>query len=82
MINSTKGEELALRVLGGVLSLIFFTFLLACRFSYHLLGLRFFFLLDDLLKLFFGIWLSSCASCGPGFKIQTLCLCVFNVLIK
>jgi hypothetical protein len=64
------------------LSLIFFTFLLACRFSYHLLVLRFFLFLDDLLKLFFGFWFSSCASCGPGFKIQTLCLCVVNVLIK
>jgi hypothetical protein len=44
--------------------------------------LRFFLLLDDLLKLFFTFWPSSCASCGPGFKIQTLCRCVVNVLIK
>jgi hypothetical protein len=60
-------------VLGGVLSL---------SFSYHLLGLQFFLHLDDLLELFFGFWSSSCASCGFGFKIQTLCLCVINVLIK
>jgi hypothetical protein len=25
---------------------------------------------------------SSCALCGLGFKIQTLCICVVNVLIK
>jgi hypothetical protein len=37
---------------------------------------------DDLFELFFGFWSSSCASCGLGFKIQTLCLCVVNVLIK
>jgi hypothetical protein len=30
---------------------------------------------------FFGFWSSSCASCGLGFEIQTLCLCVVNVLI-
>jgi hypothetical protein len=48
----------------------------------HLLVLRFFLLLDDLLELFCGSWSSSCASCGLGFEIQTLCLCVFNVLIK
>jgi hypothetical protein len=58
-------------------SLLFFV----CRFSYHLLVLRFF-LLDDLLELFFGFWSSSCASYGLGFKIQTFCLCVVNVLIK
>jgi hypothetical protein len=44
--------------------------------------LRFFFLLDDLLKLFFGFWLSNWASRGHEFKIQTLCFCVVNVLIK
>jgi hypothetical protein len=78
MINSIKGGELALRVLGGV----FFAFSLICRFSCHLLVLRVFFLLDDLLELLFGFWSSSCASCGLGFEIQTLCLCVVNVLIK
>jgi hypothetical protein len=57
-------------------------FLLACRFSYHLLVLRFFLLLDDLLEFFFGFWSSSCASCGLGFEIQTLCLCVVNVVTK
>jgi hypothetical protein len=37
------------------------------------------------LLLFLGLLLfvsSSCASCGLGFKIQTLCFCVVNVLIK
>jgi hypothetical protein len=57
-------------------------FLLVCRFSYHLLVLRFFLLLDYLLELFFGFWSSSCAPCGLGFKIQTLCICVVNVLIE
>jgi hypothetical protein len=60
----------------------FFAFSLVCRFSCHLLVLWFFLLLDDLLELFFGFWSSSCASCGLGFKTQTLCLCVVNVLIK
>jgi hypothetical protein len=59
-----------------------FLFLLVCRFSYHLLVLQVFLLLDDLLELFFGVWSSSCASCGLGFKIQTLYICVVNVLIK
>jgi hypothetical protein len=27
-------------------------------------------------------WLFSCASCYLGFKIQTLCFCVVNELIK
>jgi hypothetical protein len=45
-------------------------------------GLWFFLLLDDLLELLFDFWSSSCASCALGFKIQTLCLCVVNVLIK
>jgi hypothetical protein len=62
---------------GGVLS-----FSLICRFFYHLLVLRGFLFLDDLLELFFGFWSSSCASYGLEFEIQTLCLCVINVLIK
>jgi hypothetical protein len=73
-----------LRVLGGVYFTgsfefeLFFAFYLVCQ----LLVLRLFLLLDDLLELFFGFWSSSCASCGLGFKIQTLCLYVVNVLIK
>jgi hypothetical protein len=51
-------------------------------FSFHLLVLRFFLLLDDIFELFFNFWSSSCASCGLAFKIQILCLCVVNVLIK
>jgi hypothetical protein len=47
-----------------------------------MLVLQFFLLLDDLLELFFGFWSSSCASCGRRFKIQTLCICVVNILIK
>jgi hypothetical protein len=43
--------------------------------------LQFFLRLDDLLQLFFGFWSSSCASCGLGFEIQTLCFCVIDVLI-
>jgi hypothetical protein len=58
------------------------SFLLVCHFSYHLLALWFFLLLDDLLELFFDFWSSSCASCGIWFKIQTLYLCVVNVHIK
>jgi hypothetical protein len=61
---------------------LFFDFSLVCRFSCHLLALRSFLLLDDFLELFFGFWSSSCASCSLGFKIQILCLCVVNVLIK
>jgi hypothetical protein len=61
---------------------LFSAFPLVCRFSCHLLVLRFFLLLDDLLELFFGFRSSSCASFGLGFKIQTLCICVVNVLIK
>jgi hypothetical protein len=77
-----------LRVLGGVYFSwsfefeLFFAFSLICRFSCHLLVLWFFLLLDDLLAVLFGFWSSSCASCSLGFKIQTLCLCVVNVLIK
>jgi hypothetical protein len=77
-----------LRVLGGVCFRrsfefeLFFSFSLVCHFSCHLLVLRLFLLLDDLLELFFIFWSSSCASYGLGFKIQTLCLCVANVLIK
>jgi hypothetical protein len=57
-------------------------FSLVCRFSYHLLVLRFSLLLDDILELFFGFWSSIRATCGLGFKIQTLFLYVVNVLIK
>jgi hypothetical protein len=60
---------------------LFFTFSLVCRFSCHLLVLRFLLLLDDL-EHFFGFWFSSCASCGLEFEIQTLHFCVVNVLIK
>jgi hypothetical protein len=75
-------------VLGGVCFTgsfefeLFFAFSLVCRFSCHLLVLQVFLLLDDFFELSFGFWSSSCASCGLGFKIQTLCLCVVNVLIK
>jgi hypothetical protein len=77
-----------LRVLGGYCFRgsfkfeLFFVFSLVCRFSCHLLVLRSFLLLDDLLKLFFCFWSSTYDSCGLGFEIQTLCLCVVNVLIK
>jgi hypothetical protein len=77
-----------LRVLGGVCFRgsfeleLFFAFSLVCHFSCHLLVLRVFLLIDDLLKLFFHFWPSSYASWGLGFEIQTLCLCVINVLIK
>jgi hypothetical protein len=57
-------------------------FSLLCRFCCHLLVMQVFLLLDDLLELFFGFWSSICASCGLGFEIQTLYLCVVNVLIK
>jgi hypothetical protein len=46
------------------------------------LFLGFVLLLNDLLELLFGFWSFSCASYGLGFEIQTLCLCVVNVLIK
>jgi hypothetical protein len=62
--------------------LSFSFFSLVCRFSCHLLVLWFFLLLDDLFELFFAFLFSSCASCSLGFEIQTLCLCVVNVLIK
>jgi hypothetical protein len=42
----------------------------------------FFLLLDDLLEFFFGFWSSTCASCGLRFEIQTLYLCIVNILIK
>jgi uncharacterized membrane protein len=45
-------------------------------------GLVVFLFLDDLLKLFYVFWSSSYTSCHHEFKIQTLCLCVVNVLIK
>jgi hypothetical protein len=35
-----------------------------------------------MLELFFDFWSSSCASCGLGFDIQILFLCVVNALIK
>jgi hypothetical protein len=41
----------------------------------------FFFLLDDILELFFGFWSSSCASCVLDSKFK-LCVFVVNVLIK
>jgi hypothetical protein len=69
-------------VLGGLLSLSFFCFLFGLPFFLPFVDFAVFFLLDDLLELFFCCWSSSCASCGLGFKIQTLCLCVVNVLIK
>jgi hypothetical protein len=61
---------------------LFFSFCLICCFSCYLLVLWFFLLLNNLLKRFFGFWSSSCASCGLGFEVQTLCLCIVNVLIK
>jgi hypothetical protein len=64
------------------LSLRFSLLLLGLPPSCYLLGLRFFVLLEDILKLFFGYLSSSSASCSLGFEIQTLCLCVVNVLIK
>jgi hypothetical protein len=79
MINSTKG---GVCFRGSFEFELLFAFSLVCRFSCHLLVLRFFLLLDDLIELFFGFWSSSCASYGLGFEIQTLCLCVINVLIK
>jgi hypothetical protein len=45
---------------------------LVCRLSYLLLVLRLFLLLDGILELFVGLWSSSCASWGLGFKLQTL----------
>jgi hypothetical protein len=61
---------------------LFFAFSLVCRISCHLLVLRFFLLLDDLLELFFDFWFSSCVSCDLEFEIQTLCLCVVNAVLK
>jgi hypothetical protein len=74
-----------LRKLGGVLSLSFsasLCFFFGLPLLLPFVGFTIFLLLDDLLELFFGFWSSSCASCGLGFKIQTLCLCVVNILIK
>jgi hypothetical protein len=77
-----------LRVLGGVCFRGSFEFELFFAFSFGLplflpfVGFTFFPLLDDLFELFFGFWSSSCASCALGFKIQSLYLCVVNVLIK
>jgi hypothetical protein len=87
--------ELALRMLGGVdfrrsfeflsyLEFLSFSLLFPwfCRFSCFLLALRFFLLLDDLLELFLAFGSSNCTSLGLGFKIQNLCFCVVNGLIK
>jgi hypothetical protein len=74
-----------LRVLEGVcfrgsfefeLFFWFIAFLTICWFC------DFFLLLDDFLKLLFGFWSSSCASCDLEFEIQTLCIYVINVLTK
>jgi hypothetical protein len=62
-----QGQFLNLRVE------LFFAFFFICHFSCHLLVLRLFPLLDDLLELFFGFRSSSCASWSLGFGIQTLC---------
>jgi hypothetical protein len=51
---------------------LFFAFFFVCRFSCHLLVLRLFPLLDDLLELFFSFRSFSCASWSLGFEIQTL----------
>jgi hypothetical protein len=52
---------------------VFFrTFCWSCGFSYLLLVLRLFLLLDNLLKFFVGFWFSSCASWGLRFKLQIL----------
>jgi hypothetical protein len=64
------------------LSLSFSLLFFDLPFFFHLLVLRVFLFLDDLLELFFNFWSSSYASCGLEFKIQTLCLCFVNVLIK
>jgi hypothetical protein len=76
-------------VLGRVCFRENFEFELFFTFSFDLslfflpfVGFTVFLLLDDLLELSFGFWFSSCALCGLGFKIQTLCLCFVNVLIK
>jgi hypothetical protein len=49
---------------------LFSTFSLVCCFSCHLLGLRFFLFLDDLLDLLFVFWSSSRASCVLDSKIK------------
>jgi hypothetical protein len=67
----------------GVLSLSFSFLLLWFAAFRAMCGFAaFFLLLDDHLELFFGFWSSSCASYGIGFKVQTLCICVVNVLIQ
>jgi hypothetical protein len=79
-----------LRVLGGICSEgvfeLFLTLLchfsLVCRFSYLLLALRLFLLLDDFLQLFVDFWFSSCASWGLEFENQILWFFVDNELIK
>jgi hypothetical protein len=60
---------------------LFSAFSLVYRFSSHLLVLRFFLFLDDLLQLFFVFWSSSCASYVPNSKFK-LCAFVLSVLIK
>jgi hypothetical protein len=81
MIMSIKGGELTLRVLGELFQWEFWAFLgysfqfcLVYHFLCHLLALQFFLPLDDLLKLFFDFWSSSCASCGLDSKFK---LCAF-----
>jgi hypothetical protein len=72
MINSTKGGELVLRKLGGVLSYYLFFYL---SFAAFLPNLEFCgsIILDAIFELVFGLWSFSCASIGLEFKIQTLC---------
>jgi hypothetical protein len=66
-------------IIGGVFnfSILIFSLLLClvCHFSCLFVGLAVLLLLDDLFELFFDFWLSSCASWGLGFELQTLCLC-------
>jgi hypothetical protein len=81
MINIYLRRRVCIESVRGSLSLIqedfdfelFFVFSSVCWLSCHLLVLWLFLLLDDLLKLFFGIRSSSYASWSLGFKIQTLC---------
>jgi hypothetical protein len=72
-----------MRVLGGVCFResfefefkLFSAFSLVCRFSCHLLVLRFFLLLDDLLELFFGFWSCSYVSCVLDSKFKLCAFC-------
>jgi hypothetical protein len=70
----SNGRACMEMVRGGLILSFSLLFLWFCRFSCHLLVLRFFLLLDDPLELFFGFWSSNCASWGLRFKIQTLCI--------